>query len=177
MNRKGFTLVELLIAMVLLGMVMAGASSVYVAAQGFLNGIINNDVRVITPSLALEAVIRRAKTANLVVFDAGNNQIKLRVDPNRTPDNIADDVWVKYRVIGARLRWRQDALEAGDVGGGDPDVEPDLRLRPGSGFAMLNPSASGVANVIQVTIITNEGTPPVDQTVRSSVSVSEMVKA
>lgn len=177
MSRKGFTLIELLIAMVLLGVVMVGASSLYVAAQRFLNGIINNDVRVITPSLALEAVIRRTKTANLVVFDAGNNQIKLRVDPNRTPENLADDVWVKYRVIGARLRWRQDAAEAGDVAGGDPDVEPDLRLRPGSGFAMLNPSASGAANVIQVTIITNEGTPPVDQTVRSAVAVAEMVKA
>ncbi|MCG3176030.1 MAG: hypothetical protein MOGMAGMI_00968 [Candidatus Omnitrophica bacterium] len=177
MSRRGYTLVELMIAMVLLGLVMAGASGVYVAAQRFLNGMINNDVRVVTPSLALEAIIRRTKAANQIVFDAGNNQIKLRTDPNRTPENTADDVWFKYRVIGSRLRWTQAAVEAGDVGGGDPDVEPDLRVRPGSGFAMLNPSATGAANVLQITIITNEGSPPVDQTVRSSVAVAEMVKA
>lgn len=176
MRRQGFTLVELLVAVLLLGLVLAGASSVYVAAHRFLAGIINNHVRVITPSLALETMARRARIANRAVLDAVNNQIRLRIDPARTPLNLADDVWVKYRFIGDRLRWRQEAAEAGDVTANDQDVEADLRVRPESRFALVNPSASGDANVLEIVIVTEQGTPPAVQTLRTSVAVTGMVK-
>ncbi len=173
---RGFTLVELLITTIILGVMMAASVSVYVAAQRFFNGLLNNDERVFAPALAMESVLRRAQVANSVIFDGANNQIMLRIDPALTPDNFGDDVWVKYRVIANRLRWRQDATSAAIVTGGDPEVEAGLVLQGGSGFAMQNPTGAGFDAVIQVTLVTQIGTPAVNTTLRTSVAVSTFSK-
>ncbi len=183
---QGFTIIELLIASVLLGVIMMSAISIYVAAQRFFNDLLDSNART-SSAVAMETILRKAQIANTIVFDGPNSQIKLRLDvtaasvPNRTPGVFTDDNWFKYRIVANGLRWRTDTVAADptgavDVTGSDPELEANLVLRPGSAFNVVNPSAAGTDTVLNVTFVTQAGTPPVDTTLTTSAAVGAMAK-
>lgn len=180
-KNQGFTIVETLIASVLLGVIMMSAISIYVAAQRFFNDLLDNNART-SSAIAVETIIRRAQIGNTIVFDAANNQIKLRLDfsaafvPNQTPGDFTDDTWFKYSIIGTSLRWRTDTTQATDVSAADPELETNLVLQNGSAFNTVNPSGAGVATVLNIIFITQTGTPPVNTTLETSVAIGAMPK-
>lgn len=140
-NTAGMTLIEILLSVAIMGIVIGAAATVYVSSVRMMNQLAaierRNDV-----VLAAQFISMRIGTANLAKLDAANpmssSQLKLRIDCDQnfkmlnTPSDFSDDLWVKFRVIGNRLRWRTDAVEAGDVGAGDPELIPGLIMASGT---------------------------------------------
>lgn len=165
-DQPGHTLVEIVIASMLIGMVFLMVTSLYVSSLKFLNS------EVASPSvgslLALETMARNVSLANEGIVDAGGLQVKIRIDANDPATaTAADDKWVTYRFLdsgsGVRLRTRTvdppNAVPA-DVTAADPEVVTGLTVLAGagqSGFQLINPTAQGSSTVVQIQMVVSGG--------------------
>lgn len=179
-NQSGHTLVEIVIASMLIGVIFLLVTSLYVSALKFLKGeVASTDV---SSLLALETMARNVSRANDGIVDAGGLQVKIRIDPNdpatATP---ADDQWVSYRFLdsgsGFRLRSRTvnpPNANPADVAASDPEVVRGLAVLAGpgqSGFQLVNPTAQGASTVVQIRLVV-PGAPNAEaRTFLTSVSV------
>jgi hypothetical protein len=196
-GRAGLTLTEAILATLLLSVIFLGATSALVSSMALFNSIRNNQGR-LDATIALEHMARKVALANKIVVDQGGSQLKIRWDyaigtfalngaGAGTPDNPADDTWVKYRIIGNSLRWRNDAAEAPDVAAGDPELMPGLTLSGGSIFTLVNPTGIlegsadpnvvGVPTVVEINLVAQSGTPASDVTLNTDVAAGAMTKS
>ncbi|GEM_PF-2561047 len=122
-SSRGVTLVEIVIAVLLISVIFLGSTTVYVTALKFFNAVRDKSPQVYG-FLAAETVVRKVAVASeAIVNDSGSSngastldadglnyvtgkQIKIRWDftladwtPLNTPSNTADDTWVKYKII------------------------------------------------------------------------------
>ncbi len=163
----GFTLTELLMTAILLGMVFLGAISLYTTGLKFLGARQAVDVSV-SPSVSVERIVRNVSIANAVSQSNGNSQISLRVDqscadaPMATPSNFADDTWRHFRLINSQILTHCDNSSATTLSASGNPVGATSVLDNvntiSSTFSVINPSSSGASTVVSLHIITT--TPP-----------------
>lgn len=161
-DQSGHTLVEIIIASMLIGMVFLMVASLYLSALKFLRS------EVASPSvnslLALETMARDVSVANDGIVDANGLQVKIRIDTNDPATaTAADDKWVSYRFLdsgsGARLRSRTvnpPNASPADVTASDPEVVTGLAVLAAAGqssFQLINPTAQGAPTVVQVRLV------------------------
>ncbi len=102
---KGLTLVELIITMVLLSVVILAAttfdySSVYLFESSRKKAILVDEMSLLLEHMAKYATFIVGDVNNRgIVVDANHSGINLRIDKNGTPDNYADDTWVRYQRV------------------------------------------------------------------------------
>lgn len=190
-GRAGVTLVEIMMAGLLLSVVFLGAASAYISALRFFNALREKSGQVYS-FYAVEHIARRARQANQIIVNSGGaanantgKHVKLRWDYSEagaalnTPDNTADDTWVKYAVLENptgtwRLYWRTDSAATGavtDAATTDPRLEESLLLQSGSVFNLASPSgpAEGRRVILDIHLETVTGTPPQTLTVDTDV--------
>ncbi len=141
---KGVSLTELLLATILLSVIFLACISLYLSAMNFLKAQKDRWAR-IDSFLAMEHVARRIVLGNDILVNPAQKWVKVRWDyqgdynvPNRTPENFADDQWLKYGIIGNALRWRVDATSAANVTAGDAEVQAGLFVDATASFFLLN---------------------------------------
>ncbi len=138
---RGMSLVELLLCVATMGIVAGAAATVYVSSFKMMNQLSTverrNDL-----ILAVQFLSMRISSANLAKLDAASPMassiLKLRIDCDTnfrmrdTPNDYSDDMWMKFRIVDGRLRWRIDAAEAGDATATNAELIPGLVLAAGS---------------------------------------------
>ena len=107
---RGVTLMELLVATLMVTMVFIASTSVYLSAAKFLSAQVASSQ---TPALGfdMEDVIKKISLANEYAIDPAAKWLDLRGDypqadpswsnPLNTPSNFGDDTWAHYRICGA----------------------------------------------------------------------------
>ena len=173
MDDRGFTLMELLIAGVMISLVMIAAFSLYSSGLRLFVQARTYDVTAI-PEVAVEDLVRKINSANFADINPAN-QLNLRVDYAAcnpasvpTPANTADDSWWHYRFLNSELLGLCEAVNSNPtltaVGApagttailGNLDTVAALPAYPpgtgsgGSGFQLVNPSVSGTPTVVYV---------------------------
>ena len=143
-RENGVSLTELMIATILLSVVFLACISLYVSAMNFFKAQKDRWAR-IDSFLAMEHMTRRIVLGNDILLNPGQKWVKVRWDytgdyftPNRTPNNYADDQWLKYGIVGNTLRWRVDATPDANVSGSDPEVQAGLFVDTAGSFFLLN---------------------------------------
>ena len=173
-NQLGLTLIETLIAGLLLSGIFISVTSIYITVLKFIDSEIK--AANIDTLIAVETMTRKINLANNVLVNGGN-QLKLEID-NGDPGTIstADDVWVKFGILGNSLRTKTEAVPDGDVSIADPEVFPGLTVLDDSQFNLINPTASGLANVVNIRLTTEGGSPPQPHTLITSAAAAQMSK-
>ena len=103
-NKKGITLIELLIAVTLLGLVMAAAAAIdFTSRMALVRGTKKVDVSG-RARYALEHMTRHIRFANNVSPTSGPAAtIILWIDDNNTPGDTADDNQLTYAFSGTQI--------------------------------------------------------------------------
>ena len=161
-NAKAFTLFELLITVLLISMVFAGSTSVYLSSLRFLRTAQLNDVSV-NPTVSLETIGKAILLSNNGSLSQGNTQLDLRADynpasgdfsaPRGTPGNTGDDGYWHYRFINNSLVWSSDANPAPVLTAANTVLVPNV-VTASSSFTIVNPSGQGTATVVRVILAT-----------------------
>lgn len=170
LNERGITLLELLVASILMSVVLGGAAAIYVSGVRFLGQLRTTTTASMPPSL--NAITRRIDIANQVALSQGGSQLDLRCDcdfatltpQNATPYNPADDQWAHIRIVmgapNGEVRMVIDNVPGTTVNPGDGTLlysninsaGPDAQGNR-SGFALLNPSGAGNATLVETTLV------------------------
>lgn len=113
-NRKGITLTELLVAMILMGVVVLGIVSVDFSIRGMQKNISRDTFVTMRTSatmldMAKNAAVMTGDQNNLGFDNSGPNRFCFRKDvngsgsPNNTPNNYNDDFWICYQQSGTNI--------------------------------------------------------------------------
>ena len=174
-RRAGFTLVEVLVATMLVSLVFITAASLYLTALRFLKTASSGE----TPGISLEHRIALASmegpvsSANLLVFESsgefqldpktkGYRQLKARVDdPKFTLFDKSGDAWYAYGLVVVdpnvpedkwryTLRWKKENTA---VTTADPELVQGLVLDKNAAFIKIDPTASGRARIVRIQLI------------------------
>lgn len=162
MVKQGFTLAELLVALVLVSMVFLGAISLYATGLKFLAARQAVDVSV-SPTVSLEQIVRNISIANTANLTNGDSQLNLRLDFTcagvalGSPGNTGDDSWWHYRFIASKLRVLCDNVPGTTVsaGAGPTDLLDNVNISA-SAFSIINPSASGADTVVSIHLVSTD---------------------
>lgn len=196
--QRGVTLIEILMAGLLLSVVFLATTSAYIAALKFF-GSVRDKSGQIYGFMGVEHIARRVELANEIIVNNGGvvninagKQIKMRWDydalgtPLNTPSNVADDTWVKHRFIenpgGSgvwKLYWRTDTAAAGpvaDVTTADPQIEPQLTTNTNSTFTLTSPSGLAEGQRTVLTIVLEAVIGPRTIPIRTDVNVGSKAK-
>ena len=163
LNTHGFTLFELLVGMVLLGVVFAGSTSVYLSSLKFMKTAQSTDVSTM-PAVSVEGISKVISLGNDASLSQGNTQLDVRADYpagsdfnttlNNTPANTGDDGYWHYRFINNSLVWLSNNAAATALTAADTVLIPSVNTAS-STFQITNPSASGGATVVSIHVVTN----------------------
>ncbi len=196
-NKKGFTLTEILIVSVLLGVVFFSCTTAYIAVLRVFEDLKKNadnaDI-----FYGYQSITRKISVAHEAEISVDHQQIKLRVDYpqnsiicNGTPGVKGDDTWVKYRIDSNgrtgidsnRIYWSWDVAQAGDVVPSDAEhgsnqVAAGLVIKSGSGsgFFLTNVTGAGNPTVVNVKLVALIGTPIREVAYDTSVAIGCMAK-
>lgn len=161
-SRAGMTLLEILLTGMMMSVLFLGVTTAYVTVLKFLNT--EKTAGGTNTLLALEQISRDINVANDAIVDAGGSEVMLRIDRNfPSTSQTTDDVWVIYRFIGNRLRWKTTApgvVNPTSVSGANAELIPNLSVDNSSSFVLENPTnplnlADGT--VVQINLNTQEG--------------------
>lgn len=117
---KGITLIELLIAMVLLSIIVLGLNSIDFFSHFHL---ITSDRRARIQNEASFALEHMSKQITNAIGDLqspplqvypGNREIRIRVDSDRDGYLDVDDLWIGYRQLGSQILFYPDATQLGN---------------------------------------------------------------
>ena len=175
LTERGFTLMELLVALLLVSFVFLAGISVYTTSFKFLRTAQNTDVTKL-PVVSLEAVAKRISVGNLATADfpgpLTGSQLNVRADfqavagacgtfvPLNTPNNTADDGWWHFKFNNGpgnpALRTICDNTPGTNVPGGMPAaVLIDNVSLAASSFTLSNPSfPAGIPTVVRIHVLT-----------------------
>ncbi|MCD6539232.1 MAG: type II secretion system protein [Candidatus Omnitrophica bacterium] len=115
MNKRTITLIELILAIVLLGVIILSATAIDVASRYFFKSS-DTKVQVLNEvSFILEHIQKNASQATGWIDDPGfkllsSTQLLIRQDANNppTPGDFTDDTWIEYRRQGNNFRFSPD---------------------------------------------------------------------
>jgi prepilin-type N-terminal cleavage/methylation domain-containing protein len=169
-NPAGFTLSEVLIALFLVGIVFAGAISVYISVLSILRVAQQNDVSA-SPVVMLENLAKQISLSNSAGVRNGNSQLSIRSDYNcatgtinggtGTPIDTTDDSWRHYRFVSNALRFVCDSSAGTTVNGADLILVNNIDTG-NSAFALTNPSAQGLPTVVNILLVSTSPVLTVD---------------
>ena len=172
--RAGFTLMEIMIALLLVTLVFLAGVSVYTTGFKFLQTAQTTDVTTI-PVVSLEALAKRISVGNLATVNfAGpvtGGLLHVRADfaaipascgtyvPLNTPGNTADDGWWHFYfrngVSGPALYSVCDNNPGTNPAGGPPSLVLITNAVLGNcAFTLTNPSAAGIPTVVNIHVQT-----------------------
>ena len=105
LNRRAFTLIELLIAITLVGMILLTISAVDIASRKFLNTAdyesrVQNEVSPILEMIAKDITLGYGNDNNPGLYVPASTEVEIRrLDAASPPryDIFTDDPWVRYR--------------------------------------------------------------------------------
>jgi prepilin-type N-terminal cleavage/methylation domain-containing protein len=104
---KGFTLIELVIAIALSAVVLLSASNLLINFGKFSANVVKNEASLMGTALgAFEEIVGKITAANEVTIPAtavAAPSIEIRVDTPNTASNFADDTVYKYWKSGTQL--------------------------------------------------------------------------
>ncbi|MFZ5801175.1 MAG: hypothetical protein ACOY3D_07380 [Candidatus Omnitrophota bacterium] len=108
-SRNAVTLVELVMAVLLLGLVMISAANVDIASRKFFIATDKEGQLQVRLGAALEHMAKNITLAHGDTVDPGINivgtgSIEIRLD-NGTPQSYTDDVWMRYWQDGEAIRY------------------------------------------------------------------------
>lgn len=200
-KRSGFTLVEVLVATVLVSLVFITAASLYLTALKFFKTASSGE----TPGVNIEHRIALASmagpvsSANLLVFESasefqldpktkGYRQFKARVDnPKFTLFDKNGDAWYSYGLVpvdknqldGAyALRWKKESGSASfipvDVTGKDSELVQGLLLDKNAAFIKIDPTSSGRSRIVRVLLIKDAANP--ENSIQMDIAAEAMTK-
>ena len=161
----GFSIVEVLIAVVLLAMVFVGAISIYVSGLKFLGGLTATSSQ-LEPVINVDEMSKRIQLANDGAVELSGAQLLLRGDydwssggwnSRGTPGDFTDDSCTRYRFLGTELHLRSEAAAGGvcssfAVTGSDTLLISNLRSGSSS-FTAVNPSGQGNPTVYAIDVV------------------------
>jgi hypothetical protein len=185
-KRNGFTLVELMIAGLLISMVFLGGISVYMSGAKMMKNIQASSVTSLPPSIYLEDLPKKIQGAMDINY-VNRSRVHIRVDqsctgvPNNTPANAVDDRYWHYEFTGSALRALCDAAPNTSLNNSSPILIDNVDTS-GSGacnggtnescFRIDNPTGVGADTVLYVHL---RSLPPV-QSVDTSMTSSSIPK-
>jgi len=112
MNHKqktALTLIELLVATIILGIIMLGIAGIDIAMRQSSTGASRNALVAMQTSAIMLHMTKNAAQAHGNATDPGiavaASALWLRQDTAQTPDNPADDEWFCYDINGSQLRF------------------------------------------------------------------------
>jgi putative endonuclease len=123
LSLTGFTLMELLLAVTLMGFVMLIAANVEVATRTFYFRADRQGQLQVRLSAAMEHMVKNISLAHGQVNNSGinpitANSIAVRLDLTHTPLDYSDDTWVNYRQVGNQIiycsNWNGAACSVGE---------------------------------------------------------------
>lgn len=108
-NRNGVTLVELVMAVLLLGMVMVIAADIDIASRKFFIATDREGQLQVRLGMAMDHMVKNISLVHGDLLDRGINIpgpgiIEIRVDRG-TPQNYTDDEWKRYWQDGAAIHY------------------------------------------------------------------------
>ena len=154
---------EILIAVILVGLVFAGALSMYTSSLKLLKARQSIDVTT-APDISLEQVARKVSLA-LEANISPASQLNLRLDQTcggaalNSPAVSAGDAWWHFSFKANALLALCDtvmgtSLTSVGVPAGTTELTPNLDTTvTGSNFQIVNPSGSGAATVIGMHVV------------------------
>ncbi len=114
MRNKGFTLVEILVAVAIFLMAWASVTWAYVLSQRLVRGGSISIAMQSNARIAMDKIANNLRTAlSATIYDNGN-RIRFITDPNRTPETSADDITSEYRLSGTDLIYDPNVSVAND---------------------------------------------------------------
>ena len=167
---RGFTLVELMVALLLISLVFLAGISVYTTGFRFLRVVQNTDVTML-PVVSVEDIAKRVSLSNVMTTSAPGAPVvgaQLNVcgdyqlctyTPLNTPNNFADDNCWHYAFMNT------NELKTSCNNNANAPVTPAGTTLINnvntvlSSFTLVNPSASGNATVAHIHVRTT--VPPV----------------
>jgi hypothetical protein len=170
LGRRGITLMELLIATLMITMVFVASTSVYVSALKFLSTMVTNSTS-LSPTVSLEDIAKHISLANEANPPGnGGKSLDLRGDydfnnsswnsPLNTPSVFGDDAWIHYRFCGAAngdLRMVCDQTPNTNVPCGGGTVMMSNVDSASSSFAATSSDWQGNPTVIRVVLRASPG--------------------
>lgn len=166
LSSQGFTLMELLLVVLMVGMVFLGGMSLYTSGLRFLRTQQTTDVTAL-PDVSVEDLARKTAVANDATLTQGGSQLNLELDYSQcspssslnTPSDGTDDYFAHYRLVNNELLYlcNQTAattLTASGNPAGTVVALPNLNTGAGgSTFQITNPSSAGSATVVSIHIV------------------------
>ena len=161
-KRSGFTLPEVLVVTILIGLVFVGATSLFVSQFGQYK-VRERAALSFDPKGSVEELSKKISVANEFQMKSGASDcisgtgcdgLWIRVDatvnvsgsltPNNTPAVITDDTWIKYRFFGGSdnsLRWIYEVTQ-NNPSPGDP---PTTNVTAGDAALISNIHIGGAS--------------------------------
>jgi len=114
MNRKGFSLVELIIAMGIMITVFTVISSTYITTQKLWKGGFTQIAFQARGRIVLARISENLRSSTGATILNTGDTIRFVTDPNRTPETISDDITGEYYISDTDLMYDPDISIAGD---------------------------------------------------------------
>lgn len=106
---RGFTLIELVTASVLLAVIMATFYTVYISANNIFRDITARADVNLNAAIAMNHMYRHLVFSSGISSVAANGlTIDFFEDINGTPENPADDILSRYRTVSGEIRYTRD---------------------------------------------------------------------
>jgi prepilin-type N-terminal cleavage/methylation domain-containing protein len=146
LDERGYSLVELMIVMVILGIVLGSLTTVFVSGTRAELELNERFQAQQNARLALDAIRRETHCAQSATVTSGSVTLILPSQcPTAPPDPGSGPV--TWCAVGSGLRWGLYRQEAASCGSAAPAVKKADYLTTGSVFSYLPPSASSLAKL------------------------------
>jgi len=114
MNRKGFSLVELIVAAGIMFMVLTVIFTTYTITQRLWRGGFTQIAFQARGRIALTKISENLRSSTGATILNNGDRIRFVTDPNRTPETTSDDVTGEYYISGTDIIYDPDISVTGD---------------------------------------------------------------
>jgi len=114
MKEKGFTLVELMVAVSIMLVVFGATASTYLVTQKLWKGGFTQITFQSTGRAALEKITHNLRSATGAIILDNGNKIRFTTDPNRTYNNALDDITCEYYISNTNIIYDPNTGVSGD---------------------------------------------------------------
>ena len=111
-NKKGFTLSEILVSMPILIILFSLVAGTYITMQKFFPGGITQVALQSYGRSALGKIANNVRASTSASVNAGGDILTITLDPNGTYTNTADDVTAQYYILGTNIIYLPDTSDA-----------------------------------------------------------------